>query len=449
MNNVYFVGIGGIGMSALARYYKMKGYEVSGYDRTPSVITDALQAEGITINFLDDEKEIASSFRNAENTLVVYTPAIPHDSLQLNFFQKNGFKILKRAQVLGELSRQHKALCIAGTHGKTTVSTLLAFLLHESHIGCNAFLGGISTNFGTNVLLNDQSEYIVIEADEFDRSFLQLSPFIAGITSMDADHLDIYQNKEALIKTFNDFAEQIDEKGLLFIKEGLHINRRLIDGTYSVNGDSLIKAVNLRHNHGIYTFDYIGKENKKIENLTLGVLGKVNVENAVLAITIALEVGVTSEEIRAALPRFAGVYRRFNLHVNDKVIYIDDYAHHPRELEALLSSIREIWPDRKLNVCFQPHLYSRTQDFYKEFAVSLNLADKVFLLPIYPARELPIAGVTSRLIMENMTSSCEIVEKDELFNKLVDLDENDVFVTAGAGDIDRLVLSVKSVLSGK
>lgn len=449
MKSIYFVGIGGIGMSALARYYKMKGYCVGGYDRTPSIITEALIREGISVNFTDHISEIAEEFRYAQTTLIVYTPAIPDSSEQLNYFLSNGFRVLKRAQLLGELSLQHKALCIAGTHGKTTVSTLLAYLLHESHVGCNAFLGGISTNFGTNVLLNDASDYVVIEADEFDRSFLNLSPYMAGITAMDADHLDIYHNKEAVVEAFNSFANKVSPTGALFVKEGLTVSDRTVDGYYSVEGDSEIKAVNLRHNHGIYTFDYYGKYNQVIENLTLGILGKVNVENATLAITIALEVGVTPEEIRRVLPYFKGVYRRFNLHLNDRIVYIDDYAHHPNELEAVLNSIREIWPDRKLTVCFQPHLYSRTYDFYKGFAQSLDIADQVLLLDIYPARELPIPGVTSRLVAENMTKPCRILSKEHLLETLRMEIESGVVVTVGAGDIDRLVPQIKQLLSEK
>ncbi|MGL5683477.1 MAG: UDP-N-acetylmuramate--L-alanine ligase [Marinifilaceae bacterium] len=449
MKRVYFVGIGGIGMSALARFYKMKGYEVCGYDKTRSIITNALEKEGIAVNFEDTVQSIPLQFHDVKETMVVFTPAIPKDSKQLSFFKTNDFKVLKRAEVLGELSRKHKALCIAGTHGKTTVSTLLAYLLHESKIGCNAFLGGIATNYNSNVLLNDNSDYVVIEADEFDRSFLHLSPHIAGITSMDADHLDIYGTKDSLIEAFNEFAGKVDSEGAVFLKYGLTLEQQNVAATYGVDRPSDVFATNLRQNHGVYTFDYHGLNDIVINDITLGILGRINVENATLAITIALAVGVMPDEIRVSLPEFKGIYRRFNLHVNNDVTYIDDYAHHPRELEAVLGSIKAIWPERKLYAFFQPHLYSRTNDFYEGFAKSLDIADEVILLDIYPARELPMEGVTSELILNKMSKPCRILQKDELLEFIESEITEGVLVTVGAGDIDRLVPKIKEILSKK
>ncbi len=325
IENIYFLGIGGIGMSALARYFKVKGFRVAGYDRTLSPLTQKMQSEeGFRINYRDEEEEIGTEFRCPETTLVVYTPAIPADSRQLNFFKNRGFALHKRAEVLGMISRQGKAICVDGTHGKTTVSTMTAFLLHHSAIGCNAFLGGISVNFGTNLLLNPESPYIVIEADEFDRSFLHLTPALAVITSMDEDHLDIYQNKANLTEAFEEFAGKVVEGGLLFLKKGLSLVKSAVTGYYGVETEADCYADCLRVENGCYAFDYHGR-GVVIENLVCGIPGRLNVENATAAITLALEAGVSPEEIRRALPEFRGVARRFNVHVNDgKRIYIDD-----------------------------------------------------------------------------------------------------------------------------
>lgn len=436
--NVYFIGIGGIGMSALARYFKSEGFQVSGYDRTPSPLTARLQQEGIGVNYTDEEDEIGEAFRNKAHTLVVYTPAIPKDNSQLNYFIRNGFDLHKRSEVLGLLSKRGKALCVAGTHGKTTVSTLLAYLLKESAVGCNAFLGGISVNYDTNLLLDKHSEYIVIEADEFDRSFLHLEPEMAVITSMDADHLDIYGTHEELIAAFGQFAENVRGDGKLFLKKGLRLTGHAVDGYYSVDEEADDWADNLRMEEGYYVFDYHGRKTNII-GLRSGFPGRVNVENATAAITLALEAGVTPEEIRLSLPEFRGVVRRFNVHTRGQVIYIDDYAHHPREIEAVLTSVREMWPDKKIRVAFQPHLYSRTHDFYEWFARSLNLADEVFLLDIYPARELPIPGVTSEIILEKLAVPARIVSKTDLPHCVEQEVKDGVFMTLGAGDIDRLV----------
>lgn len=426
-------------MSALARYFKLKGYKVAGYDRTKSALTQKMALEeGISVNYVDDEAEIGEAFRDKASTLVVYTPAIPKDNHQLNYFINNGFVPHKRSEVLGLLSRAGKALCVAGTHGKTTTSTLLAYLLHHSKIKCSAFLGGISTNFGTNLLVDTTSPYIVIEADEFDRSFLTLNPEMAIITSMDADHMDIYGSRDSIVAAFEDFAALVSpDNGKLVIKDGLEINSHAVDGYYNLNQKTDYYSDNLRLDNGLYIFDYHGKK-ADIKDLKLGICGKVNVENATAAITLALEAGVTPEEIKASLPDFQGVYRRFNIRFSDVGrIYIDDYAHHPKEIEATLKSIREIWPDKKLKVIFQPHLYSRTRDFCDEFAESLSLADEVLLMDIYPAREIPLEGITSDIILKKVTVPVKLVSVNDILSEVADYEEG-IVVTMGAGDIDRL-----------
>lgn len=435
---IYFVGIGGIGMSALARYFKVMGYDVAGYDKTESPLTRKMsEEEGFDITYEDTEAKIGEVFRDKEHTLVVYTPAVPGENRILSFFQDNGYALHKRAEVLGFLSRSKKALCIAGTHGKTTTTTMLAFLLKNSHVGCSAFLGGISSNFGTNLLIDKDSDYVVIEADEYDRSFLHLHPEIAVITAMDADHLDIYGTHEELLKAFEEFALQT--RGQLFLRKGLELKRRAITGHYAAGEKTDYYADNLRVDNGSFLFDYIGKD-IEIKDLRLCFPGRVNVENATAAITVALHTGMTAGEIREALPLFKGVARRFDVHAkNDRIIYIDDYAHHPREIEASLSSIREMWSEKKLTVAFQPHLYSRTNDFYPEFAKSLNLADEVILLDIYPAREKPIPGVTSALIADRLTVPCVRVTKEDFPAYVKEHVTEGVFMTVGAGDIDRFI----------
>lgn len=446
IKNVYFVGIGGIGMSALARYFKLKGYNVAGYDRTQTPLTEKMaREEEIAVNYADDENEIAEIYRNAENTLVVYTPAIPRDNRQLNFFTDRGMKPHKRSEVLGLLSHAGKALCIAGTHGKTTTSTLLAWLLHNSHVKCSAFLGGISENFGSNLLVDTSSDYIVIEADEFDRSFLTLNPEKAVITSMDADHMDIYGNRDSIIAAFEDFACRVVPEGGLFIKKGLEIRKRRVDGFYSLNDKADFYADNLRLENGLYSFDYHGR-NGDILNLKLGVPGMVNVENATAAITVALDCGVTADEIRAALPGFKGVHRRFNIiSASEDLILIDDYAHHPKEIEATLKSVRRIWPDRYLTVVFQPHLYSRTKDFAPEFAQSLSLADEVVLMNIYPAREKPIPNVSSNIIMDKITVPVRLMTESEIVEAAPGF--KGIAITMGAGNIDKLPSKIYAKLN--
>lgn len=449
IKNVYFVGIGGIGMSALARISRPIGCHVAGYDRTPSALTEKMkQGERIEVNYRDEEAEIGLRYRDKANTLVVYTPAIPQDSKQLNYFRSNGFSLHKRSEVLGLLSRTGKALCVAGTHGKTTTTTLLAFLLKNSRIGCNAFLGGISMNFGTNLLIDRYSEYIVVEADEFDRSFLHLSPYIAAITAMDEDHLDIYGNKANLIEAFEEFAERTREEGKILLKAGLKLERSEVDGYYAIEGVTDNYSDHLRVQGSHYIFDYHGQK-AEIKDLVLGIPGRMNVENATLAITMALEAGVRPDEIRKALPEFRGVLRRFNIHTSGAVLYIDDYAHHPREIEAALKAVREMWPEKKLTVAFQPHLYTRTRDFQSEFAHSLNIADQVILLDIYPAREIPIPGVSSEIILNKLNVPACIIPKEE-FPKFVDQNVKDgIFMTVGAGDIDRFVPVFTQMFGGR
>ena len=413
IKNVYFLGIGGIGMSALARYFKAKGYKVAGYDRTLSALTQKMQAEEeIRINYIDEEEEIPAEFRDKTTTLVVYTPAIPGDNRQRAYFVGAGFDLHKRAEVLGMIST----------------------------VGCNAFLGGIAANFGTNLLLDRNSSYIVIEADEFDRSFLHLSPEIAVITAMDEDHLDIYENKANLLEAFEAFAGQVNPQGgRLFLKKGLQLKQTQVTGYYGVEVKADCYADGLRIEQGRYVFDYHGR-GVDIEGLILGIPGRLNVENATAAITLALEAGVQPEEIRRALPDFKGVARRFNIQVyTEKTIYIDDYAHHPREIEATLRSVREMWPDRPVTVVFQPHLYTRTRDFQEDFARSLSLADRVVLLEIYPARERPIPGITAEVIRKRLTVPGNIVTKEELLQQIIPDFQGGILVTMGAGDIDRLV----------
>lgn len=439
IENVYFVGIGGIGMSALARYFKATKRMVAGYDRTSSGLTEQMRTkEDIAVTYVDDESGIPEVFRDKDHTLVVYTPAVPVDSPQLAFFRREGFRVHKRSEVLGMLSEGGKALCIAGTHGKTTTSTLLAFLLTRSTVGCSAFLGGISVNFDTNLLIDNKSEYIVIEADEYDRSFLHLRPEMAVITAMDDDHLDIYHTRKNLLIAFKEFGERVRSGGQLFMRNGLELKGVAVTGYYGVEESTDVSSDNLRVKKGRYVFDYHAG-NVVIPDLILGIPGRVNVENATAAITLALRVGVTPEEVRMALPDFRGVVRRFNIHTEAAVMYIDDYAHHPKEIEAVLTSVREMWPGNRITVAFQPHLYSRTKDFYEWFARSLSIADQVILLDIYPAREQPVFGVTSELIRQNLTVPSAIVSKSELPDYVQKTVKDGIFMTMGAGDIDRFV----------
>ena len=446
LSTLYFLGIGGIGMSAIARYFKAKGFEVAGYDRTSTVLTRELEAEGIAVNYVDEVEAIPSEFSilNSQfSTLVVYTPAIPVDNKQYQYFLTNGFKMMKRAAVLGEITRLERGLCIAGTHGKTTTSTMTAHILKQSHVDCNAFLGGISKNYTSNLLLSDKSDLVVIEADEFDRSFHHLSPYMAVITSTDADHLDIYGTHEAYLESFAHFTSLIVDGGVLFVKKGIQLEPRISDKvtlyTYSGTEKADFYADNIRLGGGRLVFDFV-TPNERIADVELGVPVMINVENAVAAMSVAYLNGVTADELRAAMASFAGIRRRFDFHLRtDKLVVIDDYAHHPMELEASLKSVNALYNDKKIVVVFQPHLYTRTRDFYREFAAALSHAEQVVLVEIYPARELPIEGVTSQIILDEVTSPVKrLTTKAELIDTLKTLDF-DVLLTVGAGDIDTYI----------
>lgn len=450
IQSVYFIGAGGIGMSALVRYFLSLGKVVGGYDRTPSTLTEKLIKEGAAIHYEDNYSLIPSSFKNKKTTLIVFTPAIPKDHSEYCFFKNNEYTILKRAEVLGLITKSSKGLCIAGTHGKTTTSTMLAHLLNQSHIGCTAFLGGISQNYHTNLLLNSQSPYTVIEADEFDRSFHHLHPFISVITSADPDHLDIYGTKEAYFESFEHYTSLTCSNGILLMREGLNLQPQINNSVqvYSYSKDTGdFHAENIRIKNGEIYINFVGP-NVQIDNIQLGVPISINIENSIAAIAVAHLCGATSSEIKAAMKSFKGVERRFDFILkNDKHVLINDYAHHPAELKQSILSIKELYPDRKLTTIFQPHLYSRTKDFYSEFANSLSLSDEVILLDIYPAREEPIEGVTSKLIYDKIKAPLKklLVSKDDLVN-LLKTTSTDIVLTLGAGDINLLLPKLKSTL---
>ncbi|MBR5830782.1 MAG: UDP-N-acetylmuramate--L-alanine ligase [Tidjanibacter sp.] len=439
--SIYFVGIGGIGMSAIARYFLHEGRRVAGYDRTPSPLTAELEKEGAEIHFEDSVELIGEEWQKPAETLVIYTPAIPADHSELTFFREGGFEVVKRSEVLGHLTAGKTTTAIAGTHGKTTTTTLTAWLTLCATGGGNAFLGGISRNIGSNLLLGG-GQRMAVEADEFDRSFLRLTPTIAVVTSTDADHLDIYGTHEELRRAFGQFVERITEGGTLIKHYGLdieHNNRNIHEYTYSLRDEKAdFHTVNINSmGDGTFRFDVVCPD-RVIEGCRLGIGGEINVENAVAAIAAIWAAGDFDKEgLKSGLERFEGVKRRFETYINTpEKVYIDDYAHHPEELSAAIRSIRGMFPKRHLTVAFQPHLYTRTRDFAEEFSRALSMADRVLLLPIYPARELPIEGVTSQMLMADITAPCEIVEKSELAERIGELD-TDVVVTFGAGDIDR------------
>lgn len=450
---LYFVGIGGIGMSALVRYFLSKGDDVAGYDLTPSPLTKALTEEGALIHYEDDPELIPEPFRSPD-TLVVFTPAVPRDHRELNFFIHQGNRVIKRAELLGDLTRRERGLCVAGTHGKTTTSTLLAHLLRSSHVDCHAFLGGISNNYQTNFLISEKSDYAVIEADEFDRSFHHLSPYIAVITSADPDHLDIYHTAEAYRESFEHFTSLISSEGALVMKKGIPVTPRLKDGTrlftYTTGdeeADFWGDHIEIREGHLFFDWHYPALDGQPAGTLhvELGVPLLINVENAVAAMAVAYLCGAHLDELSQGVASFRGVYRRFDRLIDDpRCVLIDDYAHHPNELDPSIRSVRRLYPDRKILGIFQPHLYSRTQDFYREFAHSLDQLDEVILLDIYPARELPIPGVTSHLIAEAMEHKDVVVlPKEGLLPHLRSLTSlPEVILMVGAGDIDRLVPQV-------
>lgn len=453
LKSVYFIGAGGIGMSALVRYFLSKDIKVGGYDRTSSELTEKLIEEGACIHFKDDIKLIPSEFLQKESTLIIYTPAIPESHSELTFFRNNGFEIQKRSQVLGMLTQSGKGLCVAGTHGKTTTSTMAAHLLHQSTVGCNAFLGGISKNYGTNLLLSDKSEYIVIEADEFDRSFHWLTPYATIITATDADHLDIYGTKEAYLESFSHYTSLIKPNGALIMREGIELSPQLQKGvncyTYSIDSGDF-HAENIRIGNGNIIFDYISPLGN-INDIQLGVPIYINIENGIAAMALAQISGVNADEIKAGMASFRGVDRRFDFKIkNERIVYLSDYAHHPEEIKQSILSMRALYKDKKLTGVFQPHLYTRTKDFYKEFAESLSLLDEVILTEIYPARELPIPGISSQLIYDHLQVGVEkcICKKEDLLSLLKDKDI-EVLMTLGAGDIDNYAPQICDLLKEK
>ena len=443
--SLYFVGAGGIGMAALERYFLAKGKKVAGYDRTPSELTQALQNEGVEIVYDENPELIPSYCRDKDNTLVVYTPAVPSDHAGLCYFRDNGFEVVKRAKVLGIVTHDSKALCFAGTHGKTTTSSMAAHILEVSGIGSNAFLGGVLRNYDSNFLLSGTSEFSVIEADEFDRSFHHLSPYVAVVTSTDADHLDIYGTYENYLESFAHFTSLIRPDGALIVHTGLDLVPRVADGvkiyTYSKEeGD--FHAARIRKGNGEIIFDFVTPW-ETIEDIKLGVPVDINIENSIAAMAACRLVNVPVEPMREAIATFMGAKRRFEFWLKEpgehgKVV-IDDYAHHPSELEASIKSVRDLYPGRKISVVFQPHLYTRTRDFAPEFAQALSQADEVFLLPIYPARELPIEGVTSEIILKDVKSQKKSIYTKENFINSIPLLNFDILLTVGAGDIVNLL----------
>ena len=443
--DIYFIGIGGIGMSAIARYYNFKGYRVSGYDRTPSDLTRALEEEGISVHYEDNTGLIPG---DSATTLVIYTPAIPSDMKELVYVREHGYRVIKRSAMLGEISRGQRCLAVAGTHGKTTTSTLLAHILTSCGEGCTAFLGGISKNYGTNLLMS-HTPTIVAEADEFDRSFLQLRPEIAVITSMDADHLDIYSDLDHVREAFREFASQTT--GTVITRLGLDITSsdtkaRVMRYSYD-DARADFYAGNIRRDDcGYFTFD-LNWPDGVIHDCRCGVPGWVNVENSIAAAAIALTYGIRPDDIRNAIATFSGVKRRFDIHLNTPdCSYIDDYAHHPKELESAVSSIREMFPGRKLTAVFQPHLYTRTRDFADGFASALSAVDRLILLDIYPAREEPIPGVTSEIIFDRVTCPDKVMIPKTGLMTLLEKEPVDILVTFGAGDIDRFTGPITAML---
>ena len=453
IRSVYFVGAGGIGMSALLRYFLGKGYNVGGYDKTPSELTERLIEEGALIHYEENVELIQDCFKDKDSTLVVYTPAIPSEHKELVFFRENGFEIEKRAQVLGFLTNKHKGLCVAGTHGKTTTSTMVAHILHQSHVDCNAFLGGISKNYGTNYILSDTSDYVVIEADEFDRSFHWLRPWATVITATDPDHLDIYGTKEAYLESFRKYTTLIQTGGALIIHKDLEMKADVQEGVtvyeYSrTEGD--FHAENIRIGNGEIFFDFVSPKGV-VKDVQLGVPVSINIENGVAAMALAQLAGATDEELREGMRSFRGVDRRFDFKLKtENIVFLSDYGHHPKEIEQSVKSIRELYADKKIAAIFQPHLYTRTRDFYQDFAHALSLLDEVFLCDIYPAREEPIPGVTSQLIYDRLRPGIEkyLIHKEQILD-VVKKGGFDVLISLGAGDIENFVPEITRILKEK
>lgn len=452
IKSVYFIGIGGIGMSNLARYFMSKGMKTAGYDRTETPLTRELVKEGAEIHYTDNVNLIPAYCRDKNETLVVYTPAVPSENEEVRFFHENGFTIQKRAQVLGMITKFSKALCCAGTHGKTTTSSMLAHILKQSHLDTNAFLGGILKNYSSNLMLSSKSEFTVIEADEYDRSFHWLHPYMALITSVDPDHLDIYGTEEEYLKSFEKFTSLIQEGGALVMKHNIKLSPKITENvrvyTYSEDkGD--FHAKNIKIGNGEVRFDFVTPK-EMIENIQLGVPIRINIENGVGAMALAWLNGAAADELRHGMATFQGAKRRFDFILKtDKMIMIDDYAHHPQELAASISSVKALYPDRKLTGIFQPHLYTRTRDFADDFARSLSLLDELILLDIYPAREKPIEGVTSQIIFDKVTCPKILCNKEELLPLLEKKNDIEVLLTIGAGDIDQLLEPIKEILEQK
>jgi len=450
---VYFIGAGGIGMSAIARYYINKGLVVAGYDKTPSKLTRQLEEEGMLIHYEDNVALIPEECRNAEDTLVVYTPAIPDEHTELQFFRNGGFNIQKRAQVLGTLTREHKGLCVAGTHGKTTTSAMCAHIMHQSTQDCNAFLGGITKNYGTNYILSNKSDYVVIEADEFDRSFHWLRPWISVITSSDPDHLDIYKTKEAYLESFRHYTTLIQPGGALIIHTGLEMKADAAEGvriyTYGIDeGD--FHAANIKIEGGEITFDLISPI-ENVEGIRLGQPVPINIDNGIGAMAMAQLSGCNADELRKGMETYKGVDRRFDFSLRDsRHVVLSDYAHHPKEIFQSARSMRQVYHDRHITAIFQPHLYTRTRDFYKDFADALSQLDEVILTDIYPARELPIEGVTSKLIYDNLAPGVkkQMIKKDEVLD-FVRSRDFDVLIILGAGDLDNYVSEITEIIKNK
>lgn len=446
LHSVYFIGIGGIGMSAIARYFHAMGVPVSGYDKTETSLTKKLVAEGISVTYQDEISSIDELFKG-QTTTVVYTPAVPKDLKILNFFKDQGNIVAKRSEILGLITQDSFSIAVAGTHGKTTTSSMIAHLLRSSGKGCNAFLGGITTNYNSNVLLDENRNTTVVEADEFDRSFLTLDPNVAVVTSTDADHLDIYGEHNALLDSFQMFVNKVPENGVLVMRNGLELKHKNII-TYGIEeADAKVVATNVRVENGNYVFDVVSML-RKYEGLIVGLPGRHNIENALAALIVGELMELSEAEIRTGLLSFSGVKRRFERVIdNDHLTYIDDYAHHPKELEMCISSVKELYPSKKITGIFQPHLYTRTRDFAPEFAKSLDLLDEAILMDIYPARELPIEGVTSEMLLNLMTiPNKSIVSADKMVEDVKGR-ELEVLLTLGAGDIDRLVEPLKAALA--
>ena len=450
---VYFIGAGGIGMSAIARYFISRGLVVAGYDKTPTELTRRLEKEGALLHYEENVNDIPHTCKKPDSCLVVYTPAIPETHKELQYFRENGFEIQKRAQVLGTLTRQLRGLCVAGTHGKTTTSSMCAHIMHQSHLDCNAFLGGITKNYGTNYIVSPTSSYVVVEADEFDRSFHHLSPYMTVITSTDPDHLDIYGTKEAYLESFRHYTELIQPAGALIIHRGLEMKESLLPGVrrfdYSRDeGD--FHAENICIEDGEITFDFVSPI-ECVKNIELGQPVPINIENGVAAMAMAQLAGCTADELRVGMMTFSGVDRRFDFKIKTpQMVFLSDYAHHPKEILQSATSLRQLYRDRRITAIFQPHLYTRTRDFYKDFASALSLLDEVYLTEIYPAREEPLPGVTSQLIYDELASNVEkhLISKDDVL-QLVKSSSFDVLVVLGAGDLDNLVPQINSILQHK